>query len=234
MPMQVDDIEAFIQILRQDPELRRRVFLAILPEELYALPAKMDKIEQDVTELRRDVAELRAGQEELRAGQEELRKAQERSEARIARLEDRTGRLLGWELESRYASRPHSYFGRVLRRVRTMDANDVLEQARAHLSEEELQELTQVDVLVTGKSDSPPIADLVVAVEVSNRIEVGDVIRASYRASLMRKAGFQCIPAVGGSEITKKALSEAERLRVAVLLDGGLQGWEQALASLSE
>ncbi|MGQ9880846.1 MAG: hypothetical protein ACUVSV_08285 [Armatimonadota bacterium] len=50
----------------------------------------------------------------------------------------------------------------------------------------------------------------------------------------MRKAAFQCIPAVGGSEITKKALSEAERLWVAVLLDGGLQGWERALASLSE
>ncbi|MGQ9487737.1 MAG: hypothetical protein ACUVTY_10640 [Armatimonadota bacterium] len=82
MPMQVDDIEAFIQLLRQDPELRRRVFLAILPEEFYALPAKMDKIEQDVTELRREVAELRAGQEELR-------KAQERSELV----------LLAWRIE---------------------------------------------------------------------------------------------------------------------------------------
>lgn len=50
----------------------------------------------------------------------------------------------------------------------------------------------------------------------------------------MRKAGFKCIPAVGGCEITKNALNEAERLRVAVLLDGGLQGWERALTSLSE
>lgn len=234
MPMQVEDIEAFIQILRQDPELRRRVFLAILPEEFYTLPAKVDKIEQDVTELRRDVAELRAGQEELRAGQEELRKAQERSEARIARLEDRTGKLLGWELESRYASRPHSYFGRVLRRARAVDMNDALEQSRAHLSEEELHELTLVDVLITGRSESSPITDLVVAVEVSNKIEVGDVTRAAYRASLMRKVGFKCIPAVGGAEITNRARSEAERLRVVVILDGGMQGWDQAVALLTE
>lgn len=118
MPMQAEDIEAFIQLLRQDPELRRRVFLAILPEEFYALPAKVNKIERDVAE--------------LRAGQEEMRKAQERPEARIARLEDRTDKLLGWELESRYPSRSHSYFGRVLRRVRTMDVNDVWNR-RGHI-----------------------------------------------------------------------------------------------------
>lgn len=80
-----------------------------------------------------------------------------------------------------------------------------------------------MDVLITGRSEPAPITDLVVAVEVSNKIEVGDVTRATYRASLMRKVGFKGIPAVSGSEITNKALSEAERLRVTVLLDGGLQ-----------
>lgn len=304
MPMQVEDIEAFIQLLRQDAELRRRVFLAILPEEFYALPARVDKIaqdvvelRQDVTEIRQDVAELRAGQAELRqevadirqeiaemrqeiaeirqevtelragqeelrvgqadlrqevtelrqefadirqevtelrAGQEELRQVQARSDARIARLENVTGKLLGWQLESRYASRPHTYFGRVMKRVQAVDINTILEQASALLSEEELEDLLNLDVLIKGRSDSPPVAELFVAIEVSNSIEVGDVARASYRAELMRRAGFKCVPAVGGSEIGRKAQREAQRLRVAVLLDGSIQGWEQALTLVTE
>ncbi|MEJ5251180.1 MAG: hypothetical protein HPY54_11120 [Chthonomonadetes bacterium] len=283
MPMQVEDIEAFIQLLRQDADLRRRVLLAILPEEFYALPARVDKVAQDVTELRQDmavlrqdvaeirqdvaelrqevaeirqdVAELRAGQEELRqdvtelragqaeirqevaelrTGQQELRQAQARSDARIARLENVTGKLLGWQLESRYASRPHTYFGRVMKRVQTVDINTILEQASALLSEEELEDLLNLDILIKGRSDSPPVADLFVAIEVSNVIEIGDVTRASYRAELLRRAGFKCVPAVGGSEIGRRAQREAQRLRVAVLLDGSIQGWEQALTLVTE
>lgn len=41
----------------------------------------------------------------------------------------------------------------------------------------------------------------------------------------MRKAGYACIAAVGGHDITEEAKQEAQLSNVLRALDGNLQGW---------
>jgi hypothetical protein len=64
--------------------------------------------------------------------------------------------------------------------------------------------------------------------EVSGRIELNDVTRASRRADLLTKAGLPCVPAVGGEQIDPAVEERAGELGVAVAVDGDLTGWEAA------
>jgi hypothetical protein len=68
--------------------------------------------------------------------------------------------------------------------------------------------------------------------EVSAVIDTTDVARARRRADLMRKAGLECLAAVAGQELTEEAWLEAQHSRVFCVLDGNIQGWDDAQATL--
>ena len=90
--------------------------------------------------------------------------------------------------------------------------------------------MLRLDLLVRGRlrgaADEPEVW---LAVEVSAVVNGHDVERASRRARLLRKAGFPAIPVAAGEEITEDAEDLAKIERVALMRDGSILFWEEAL-----
>ena len=329
MALNTSDIEQLIEVLRNDPELRRRVFVALATDEFLALPVKIDKLTEELIASRQaseerfarieaalerqteeTIAYRQASEERfarIEAALEHLtqqftayrqaseerfarieaalqRQAEEfiayrqaseerfarieaalehltqefaayrqASEERFARIEaalrelisvvqehnnwllriDRdVAQLKGWYLEYHYQKHIHAYTGKVLRRVRVVEPPDIEEPLRQALSDDEVVDVFRADVLARGRPASAPDSEVYLVMEVSAVIDTTDVARARRRADLMRKAGLECLAAVAGQELTEEARLEAQHSRVFCVLDGNIQGWDDAQATL--
>ena len=271
------DIDAFIQILQNNPEARQRLLAALLPQEFLALPfqvgqlahttaehsERIERLErvvqqladtmaqlvgvvqsivQELADLRETVNGLIRGQEELRASVAELRETMEGlaeaverliewqvlAEQRFQRIEDRLGQLIGWRLEEEYAKHAYAYFGTHLRKIRRADLEEIFEKATRKLSITEVKDLSRADLILQGQLRFADQREVYLVMEVSATLDVNDVTRASRRADLLSRAGFPCIPVVGGEKMAAAVEDSARELNVAIALDGGLTGWEAA------
>ena len=271
------DIDAFIQILQNNPEARQRLLAALLPQEFLALPfqvgqlahttaehsERIERLErvvqqladtmaqlvgvvqsivQELADLRETVNGLIRGQEELRASVAELRETMEGlaeaverliewqvlAEQRFQRIEDRLGQLIGWRLEEEYAKHAYAYFGTHLRKIRRADLEEIFEKATRKLSITEVKDLSRADLILQGQLRFADQREVYLVMEVSATLDVNDVTRASRRADLLSRAGFPCIPVVGGEKMAAAVEDSARELNVAIALDGGLMGWEAA------
>jgi multidrug efflux pump subunit AcrA (membrane-fusion protein) len=233
--------------------------LLSLPEIVRALAAAQQRTEQRLEELaaaqqrtEQRLEELAAAQqrteqrlEELAAAQqrteqrlEELAAAQQRTEQKIGVLieemkyaKDDLGKLLGWRLEARYREKPSVFFGRWLKPVIAMPFESVREFLEAHLTEEELEEVMRLDLLVRGNArkiaDKPEVW---LALEVSGAIDAEDVERVKRRTALLRKAGLRAVPVVAGEGVIPEATTRLEGAPIVLMLNGRSQGWELAFA----
>ncbi len=88
MALNTSDIEQLIEILRNDPELRRRVFVALATDEFLALPAKVDRLTDEII-AHRQASEERFARIEaaLERQAEEFVAYRQVSEERSARIE---------------------------------------------------------------------------------------------------------------------------------------------------
>ncbi|GIW95686.1 MAG: hypothetical protein KatS3mg110_3727 [Pirellulaceae bacterium] len=170
---------------------------------------------------------------------DQLAEAQRQTEERLAaliervdRIDDRVGELVGESLERRYRDRAAAYFGQVLRRSRVVD-NLVLEEAlEDHLSAEEVCDILRTDVIVSGKPrNRPEVEEVWVAVEVSSVIDTTDVERVMRRSRLLARSGRPVVPVVAGKEITRAADEAARTEKVAVVRDGRISNWGEALTA---
>jgi len=90
-----------------------------------------------------------------------------------------------------------------------------------------VKDLFLADIIAQGR-----LADqqVYLIMEVSSKVDEGDVARARRWADLMRKAGLPCLAVVGGQEITESARLESAHSRVLCALDGSLQeDWQEVL-----
>jgi hypothetical protein len=141
------------------------------------------------------------------------------------------GDLKGRMLEMTYRNRTAAYFGRLLRRPKVVDMNDLLDTLETHLSKEDFNNVLLVDLLVKGKPrNQPDIGEVLLAVEVSSVVDRHDVQRAWKRADLLRKAGYLVIPVAAGESKTLGAEKEAREQGVVMLQDGRNALWDEALA----
>jgi hypothetical protein len=155
---------------------------------------------------------------------------QRQHEHRLHKIEDDVGKLKGYVLESRYRDRTPSYFGRFLRRAQVVDLNTLWDVLDQHLSTEELDEISALDLIVKGKpKDLPEIEELYLAIEVSSIMDRSDVLRARQRAELLQEAGYLTIPVVAGEEMTAGAERAARKEGVVLLQDGRGLLWNEAL-----
>ncbi len=236
--------EAVMELRAAVAELRQTVQGLIQGQQ--ELRQTVQGLIQGQQELRQTVLGLIQGQEELRASVAELRQtvrelAEETAESirrltewqvlaeqRLQRIEDRLGRLVGWRLEENYAKHAYAYFGSYLRKIRRADPEEIYETITAKLSPEEVRDVSRADLILQGRLRSAPEQEVYLLMEVSGRIEMNDVTRASRRADLLTRAGFPCVPAVGGEQIDPAVEERASELGVAVAVDGDLTGWEAA------
>ncbi|MBI2877893.1 MAG: hypothetical protein HYY20_13540 [Candidatus Tectomicrobia bacterium] len=238
------DREALLAELRRvfDPQTAEAL-LSVL-DRVAAQVRAMGVTHEDFAELRQIVAELAEAQrrteerlDRLELVVEQLAEAQRRTEQLVAELAEaqrRTanivGDLKGLILEANYRDKAVAYFGRWLLRPQVADMNSLWEALETCLSEEALDDVILLDLVVRGRPRRQPKAKEVwLAVEVSALIDREDVARARRRAALLRQAGYRAIPVAAGERATQGAEVGAHLHRVAMLQDGRSLFWEEAL-----
>ncbi len=146
-------------------------------------------------------------------------------------MNDQIGELRGETLELRYHRHIGAYFGRTLRRIRTVDILTLEDEIEARLSEDAFIELQLLDILAQGKvRHHPDRPDVWLAIEISATVNTNDVTRARKRADLLCQAGYPTIAVAGGEECSRDAATLAQQHKVVLVQDGGqMTGWDVAL-----
>jgi len=218
-----------------------------LEETVTALAEAQRRTEKRLDRLEETVAALVEAQRRLEETVAALAEAQRRTEEQIGeltigvrdlaegqrRLWDRLGRVEGRTLELEYREKAPAYFSRVLRRTRVIDRASLVDMLEEKLPLDELGDALLVDLVVSGRPRG--IIDkerLFLAIEVSSVVDEGDVARARRRAGALRKAGYFAVPVVAGEDMTGEAELEAREQGVAILRDGRLSLWDEAISHL--
>jgi hypothetical protein len=101
---------------------------------------------------------------------------------------------------------------------------------RERLAEGDLAEVLLSDLILTGRLPTPGQPQAIwVVLEVSTTVDRRDVERAQRRAALLRQARYPAVAVAGGTEATAGARQAASETGVALLLDGRIDGWQEAV-----
>ncbi len=139
-------------------------------------------------------------------------------------------RLKGFYLEMNYREKASAYFGALLRSIRVMVPTDIEDLLEQHLTPKEIEDLVQLDLIVSGRLRyHPQRPEVMLALEISATVDRDDIRRARERALLLRKAGFPAIPAVAGVYVPPEARQIAQAEHVVVFEDGRTFFWEEML-----
>jgi cell division protein FtsB len=218
--------------------------VADLAVRLDQLTARVDQLTQTVAHLaeeQRRMAEEqgRLAEEQRRMAEEQRRLAEEQrrmaeEQGRLTegqqRFEVQMGEMRGWFLEERYRTHAPAYFGRFLRQVQPVHIGRLADALRERLQEGELAEVLLADLILTGRLPTPPgPAEIWVVLEVSATVDRGDVERAQRRAAVLRQARYPAVAVAAGTETTAGARQVAGEVGVALLFDGRIDGWQEAL-----
>lgn len=251
MPFTVGDYTDLLRLLADHPEWRSDLRHLLLSDELLTLPQLVrdlseaqDRTEDRVIalteaqqrtsdhlgEVERHLAALAAAQARTAEQLSDLARAHLDLVEIARRHEGRLGSLWGDFIERKYRRYALSYFGRVLRRPRVVPFEDLEDDLRSHLLLEEFADFTELDLLVRGfPLDPPELTEVYLAIEVSSVMDRDDVERAERRASLLRRLGRRVVPMVAGERMTEGAKDLVNRDNVAVVEDGSVSFWKEAL-----
>jgi hypothetical protein len=233
--MQVEDFHDLIRLLQARPEWRADLRRVVLTDELLALPEQIARLQVETDRRFHELAEAQRRTEERVAA---LAEAQNRINEQIAALtrvvyaltEDvrvlkiDVGDLKGDNLERRYREKAPAYFGRLVRRMRVLSAEELaelLEDAveQGQLTEAEKDEAILTDVVVRGRYQGSG-AEAYLVIEVSWGVGVHDVERAVQRAAVLGKLGIPALPVVAGKAVTAQAEQLAHEKHVWQIIDG--------------
>jgi hypothetical protein len=220
-----EHLAALAEAQRRTEEAQRRTEerLSRVEEHLAALAEAQRRTEEAQRHTEERLSELASIVEKLAVQGLSLVNAQQRTN-------DKLGYLIGRALEGEYRDKASAYFGRLLRRVRVVEFETLRDTLEAHLSAEEVADALLVDLIVSSRPRARPEAsEVYLAVEVSAVVDQKDVKRAWRRARLLQQAGYLAIPMVAGERTTLEADDEARSSQVAVLQDGRVFLWEEAL-----
>ncbi len=207
----VRTISDIVNALKRDPEWLKEVRKLVLTEQLLNLPKRfdefiknefrplvrrVDRMEEDVAALRKDVAELKNDMEKLKKI--------------VKGLQDDVGSLKGDNFERKVRERAPSYFGRILRRIKTIDYDtlgNILDEAidKGIITEDEKMELLRIDGVLKGKRPKDG-QEMWLVFEASCVVNKEDVERAKRRAIILKRAIGKPVVAVVIGE--KHAVSE--------------------------
>ena len=240
--MEVEDFQDLIRLLQARPEWRADLRRVVLTDELLALPEQVARLQVETDrrfhELAGQIAALAEAQRRTEERVAALAEAQDRINEQIAALtrvvyaltEDvrilkiDVGDLKGDNLERRYREKAPAYFGRLVRRMRVLSAEELaglLEDAveQGQLTEAEKDEAILTDVVVRGRYQGSG-AEVYLVIEVSWGVGVHDVERAVQRAAVLGKLGIPALPVVAGKAVTAQAEQLAHEQHVWQVIDG--------------
>ena len=190
----------------------------------------MDQLTARMDQLTETVAQLVEGQQRLTEQQAQLTEVVARLAEGQERLVIQMGEVRGWALEQRYHTQAPAYFGRFLRRVQPVDVGRFADALKNRLAEGELAEVLLADLILTGRLSTPSgLQTIWVVLEVSATVDRDDVERAQRRAAVLRQARYPAVAVAAGMEATAGARQAARDAGVALLFDGRIDGWQEAL-----
>jgi hypothetical protein len=143
----------------------------------------------------------------------------------VGDMRDVIGTLRGDVLEARYARRAAAYFAPLIRRIHWLASFDIAELtdpgvAAGIIADDEAVDALRADLVLRGVEQKTGQVGYLV-VEVSALVDRQDVVCASDRASVLRRAtGAPVVPVVAGEGITPEAAAAAQERGVATVLDG--------------
>jgi cell division protein FtsB len=237
MPFELRDFQDLVRLLREHPGWREELRALLLTHELLTLPVLVRELAEGQERLTETVAQLTVRLDQLTARMDQLTEtvAQLAEEQRWLtggqqRFEVQMAEMRGWFLEERYRTHGPAYFGRFLRQVQPVHMGSLADALRERLAEGELAEVLLTDLILTGRLPSPagPLAIWSV-VEVSTTVDRRDVERAQRRAGLLRQARYPAVAVAGSREATAGARQAASETWAALLLDGRIDGWQEAV-----
>ena len=236
------DFLALPEIVRTLVETQQKTELAIqnLIQAQERTESRLERLEQaqERTESRLDhleaiVERLAQAQERTEARLERLAKAQEHSEQKLNQLDNQVASLRGQALEQKYCQRAAAYFGRLLKKVRVISSEVLAESLEELLSPEEFQDALLIDLVVQGRPrNTEESSEIWLAIEVSTVIDRNDVIRSRRRADLIQRQGIPTLAVVAGEDLTEGGEAQASREKVAVVQNGSVKFWQDAIALL--
>jgi len=244
MPFELRDFQDLVRLLREHPDWREELRALILTQELLTLPGLVRELAEGQQRLAETVAQLTAGLDQLSARVDQLTAGLDQLTATVAHLAEgqvrqgerldglvvQMGEMRGWALEQRYRTYAPAYFGRFLRQVQLVHIGRLADALRERLGEGELAEVLLADLILTGRLPAPTGPSAIwVVLEVSATVDRRDVERALRRAALLRQARYPAVAVAAGPAATAGAYGAASELGVAVLLDGRIDGWQEAL-----
>lgn len=217
--------------LKKHPEWLQEIRRLILTEELMELPRKFDEfvekefkpLKQDVDTLKKDVDTLKRDVDTIKQDVEILKQDVEILKQDVKVLKDDVAMLKGDMLELKVRNKIGAYLGKLLYKARvieTGDFADTLYEAieKNLISEEEADYALEIHIAAEGYLRRNKEKKILIALEVSNVVDRGDVERASERANIISRVyGMECIPAVLGRKITEGAKEGAEELAVLLI-----------------
>lgn len=137
----------------------------------------------------------------------------------VTRLRGDFGNLAGRMYEFDFERLVGSRIGPRFRRARATSLFDLDHFDEAirdgRVTGEEVDDANPLDLVVIAQDREPTVpTEAVLALELSMVVDGNDVLRASRRAAILRKAGLNAFAAVGGDSITAEGVEGAARLGV--------------------
>jgi hypothetical protein len=240
MGFTVRDLQDLLRLLEAHPQWQAELRRALLADDFLALPSLVrglaetqQRAEERLSRLETAVAALAEAQ---RRSEEHLARlditvaalleSQRRIEEEVAVLRRQTDELRGDAVERRYRERAGAYFGALVRRAYALtdrELADLLGDAedRELLLPDEVDEVRRADAIVRGRRRDTG-SQVYLVIEASAGIGRTDVNRAYNRAQLLAKL-HPALPVVAGKQIVPGAQDLAQRMGVAVLLDGQVE-----------
>jgi cell division protein FtsB len=211
-----------VAVLKEDVAVLKED-VAVLKKDVAVLKEDVAVLKEDVAVLKKDVAVLKKDVAVLKEDVAVLKQDVAILKHEIKVLKDDVANLKGDNFERKVREKAPAYFGRLIKRCRTMsleDLADYLEEAveKGIITEEEKNSALNIDVVVTGFLKTDKDKRVVLAGEVSVKVDRIDVERAYERASVIGKAlGLPAIAVVIGEEETEGALTRADELGVVLI-----------------
>ena len=223
-----------IRVLDQHPEWRAEMRRLVLSDELLTLPEIVERLGERMEQLTLRVDQLGERMEQLTLRVDRIGEHVEALLASHQRMLDDIGGLKGKALEDEYRLRAPSYFGKLLRKGRVVDSNELWDALETALTADELSDAILADVFVRGAvRDRVPAIEVVLVVEVSFVVDRSDVDRARRRCELLRRAGLLAIAVVAGERATDGARLAAEEANVVLVERHEPSHWDLALRDLA-
>ncbi len=238
----IETFQDLIRVLKSHPDWLEELRSLIYTEDLKNLPKrfdeflknefrplkrKVDKIERDVENLKADVEVLKSDVEILKSDVEVLKSDVSglKADVEVLKADMKVQKadvasLKGDNYERKVREKAPAYFGKLIRRCRVIGIeklNDVLEDALdgERITEEEKASALMADVVVEGNLKHAPERKVILVAEVSIKVDVKDVERASKRAEIIGRAfETEAIGVCVGENFTRGARTKAEKLNV--------------------